>query len=207
MSSPLPPAARDAPAARRNMAPIMDVLAPRLPLTGLALEIASGTGQHVCAFAERFGNLAWQPSDPDAEARESIEAWRAESGLANIRPPLDLDVMAPRWWEGLDESPAAMLAINMVHISPWAASEGLIEGAGALLTPGAPLYLYGPYRRAGRHTSPSNAAFDDSLRARNPAWGVRDMEEIAQLGEAHGLRLEESVAMPANNLSLVFRRL
>jgi hypothetical protein len=201
-----PQAARDAPAARRNMAPIMEVLAPRLPRTGVALEVASGTGQHVCAFAEKFPGLTWQPSDPDPGARESISAWMAESGLANIRQPLNIDVMAPRWWDSLEERPAAMLAINMVHISPWAASEGLMEGAGALLAPGALLYLYGPYCKEGRHTAPSNAAFDESLRARNSDWGVRGMEEMAELGEGYGLRLEESVAMPANNFSLVFSR-
>jgi len=198
-----PDARRMAPATERNREPILAVLRNVLPASGTVLEIASGTGQHAVHFAAAFPGLAWQPSDPDSAARESIAAWTAHAGLANVRAPLDLDVCRQPW--GIDAADA-MVCINMLHISPWAAAEALFAGAGKLLKPGGVLYLYGPYRRGGAHTAPSNAAFDAQLRATDPDWGVRDMEDVVALGAAHGLRCDEPVPMPANNFSLVFRK-
>ena len=198
--------AQVAPAAARNQAPILEVLRRVLPPEGLVLEIGSGTGQHAAAFAAACPGLTWQPSDPDPMARASIAAWAEESGLANLRPPLEIDVCRPDW-PGLIAGPvAAVLSINMIHIAPWAACEGLVRGAGRLLRAGGLLYLYGPFRRDGAHTAPSNAAFDRSLRAQDPAWGVRDLEAVAACAEANGLLLSETVAMPANNLSAIFTR-
>jgi SAM-dependent methyltransferase len=204
MTDPNPPAPRQhAPAAERNREPILAVLHEVLPATGLVLEIASGTGQHVIHFAAALPQLDWQPSDPDAEARGSIAAWTAQSGLANVRAPLDLNVERTPW--GIDAA-AALLCINMVHISPWTATQALFDGASRVLGSGGVLYLYGPYRRHGSHTSPGNEAFDQQLRNRNPAWGLRDMESVVALGEAHGFACGEPVAMPANNFSLVFTK-
>jgi hypothetical protein len=194
---------RTAPHVGRNAAPIADVLRDALPTRGLVLEIASGSGEHAVHFARAFPDLDWQPSDPDPAARRSIEAWRDASGLSNLRPPIALDASAPEWPVDRAE---AILAINMVHISPWAATEGLMRGAGRLLTPGAPLYLYGAYVQAGVATAPSNLAFDASLRATNPDWGVRNLEDVAAAAEAQGLALDMVTPMPANNLSVVFRR-
>jgi SAM-dependent methyltransferase len=204
MTDPNPPAPRQhAPAAERNREPILAVLREVLPASGLVLEIASGTGQHVIHFAAALPQLDWQPSDPDAEARGSIAAWTAQSGLANVRAPLDLNVERTPW--GIDAA-AALLCINMVHISPWTATQALFDGASRVLGSGGVLYLYGPYRRHGSHTSPGNEAFDQQLRNRNPAWGLRDMESVVALGEAHGFACGEPVAMPANNFSLVFTK-
>jgi hypothetical protein len=194
---------RSAPHVARNAAPIAEVLRTVLPERGLALEIASGTGEHALHFARRFPHLLWQPSDPDPAALRSIEAWRAEAELANLLPPLALDVCEPEW--PVDRADA-VLAINMVHISPWAATEGLLGGAGRLLDQGAPLYLYGPYRQAGIPTAPSNEAFDLSLRSRDPEWGLRHVEEVAAVADANGFGLDRIVPMPANNLSVVFRK-
>lgn len=174
-----------------------------LPARGLVLEIASGTGEHALHFARTFPQLLWQPSDPEPAALRSIEAWRAEAGLFNLLPPVSLDTRAAEW--PLDAADA-ILCINMVHISPWAATAGLMRGAGRLLAPGAPLYLYGPYRQAEVETAPSNEAFDQDLKARNPEWGLRDLEEVAIEAGRHGLQLETVVPMPANNLSVIFRR-
>ncbi len=174
-----------------------------LPKRGLALEIASGTGEHALHFARNFPDLRWQPTDPDPAALRSIEAWRGEAGLSNLLPPLALDVRDAEW--PVDRADI-ILAINMVHISPWSATEGLLRGAGRRLAPGAPLYLYGPYRQAGIVTAPSNEAFDASLRSRDPEWGLRTVEEVAAAADAVGLRLDTIVPMPANNLSLVFRK-
>jgi len=194
------------PATARNRAPILAVLERVLPDRGTVLEIGSGSGEHAAWFAPRFPDLVWQPSDVDPRYHASIAAWAA--GAANVLAPLDIDVRAPDWGlEAGDTAPlAAILAINVIHIAPWAASEGLVAGAGRLLGPSGVLYLYGPFKREGRHTADSNRAFDAQLRAENPDWGVRDLEEVAALAEARGLALEEMVAMPANNLSLVFRR-
>ena len=193
-----------APPAERNQGPILEVLRRVLPAKGLVLEIASGTGQHVAHFAAALPKLDWQPSDPDPELRASIAAWIAHAGLANLRPPLALDVGAPAWPLARAE---AVLCINMIHIAPWAAAEALVAGAARLLGRGGVLYLYGPYRMGGRHTAESNAAFDADLRARNPEWGVRDLEAVAALAERSGFGAAETVAMPANNFSVVFRKL
>ncbi len=192
------------PSAERNRQPILDVLAGWLPATGLVLEIASGSGEHSVWFAERWPNLVWQPSDPDRESRRSIAAHAQATGKSTIRPPLDLDVSAEDW---PIESCDAVVCINMVHISPWPATLGLLRGAARLLPPGGLLYLYGPYKRGGEHTAPSNAQFDASLRARNPAWGVRDLETLEDEARARGLALREVVEMPANNLSLHFSKM
>jgi hypothetical protein len=192
-----------APAAARNRDPILAMLRDVLPRTGTVLEIASGSGEHILHFAQALPDLTFQPSDPSSEARQSIAAWAAESGLANLRPPLALDAAAPPWPIAAADS---MLCINMIHISPWAATEGLMRGAAALLPPGAPLYLYGPYRRAGVPTAPSNEAFDRSLRSRDPTWGLRDLEAVAALAAAAGFSGPVVTEMPANNLSVVFRR-
>jgi hypothetical protein len=192
-----------APAVARNRDPILAVLRDVLPAAGIVLEIASGTGEHAVHFAAALPHLTWQPTDPDVEARGSIAAHAAQAGLANLLAPLALDAAAPAWPVTQAD---AIVSINMIHISPWRATQGLMAGAARLLSAGAPLYLYGPYRQHGRHTAPSNAAFDESLRARNPEWGVRDLDEVAALAAAHGFALQHTVAMPANNLSVVFRR-
>ena len=194
---------RSAPHVARNAGPIAEVLRDILPPRGLVLEVASGTGEHVVHFARAFPHLLWQPGDPELAALRSIEAWRAESGLANLRPAIALDARAEAWPVARAD---AILCINMIHISPWAATAGLMRGAGRLLGAGAPLFLYGPYWRAGVATAPSNAAFDESLRARDPDWGLRDLAAVAAEAGAHGLRLERVVEMPANNISAVFRK-
>jgi hypothetical protein len=194
---------RSAPAALRNREPIAALLPDLLPGSGIVLEIASGTGEHAVHFAGRFPDLIWQPTDPDPGALASISAWRAELGLANLCEPLVLDAAAPDW--PLDRADA-ILCINMVHISPWAATLGLLAGAARLLPPGAPLILYGPYRRAEVPTAPSNEDFDRSLKARNPRWGLRNVEDVSAEAEARGLRFERLFEMPANNLILVYRK-
>jgi SAM-dependent methyltransferase len=196
-------ARRVAPATARNRAPILAVLETILPSSGSVLEVASGSGEHIVHFAAAFPALSWQPSDPDPAARASIAAWAEASGLANIRPPLPLDAAGPRW---PIEQADAILAINMIHISPWAATIGLFAQAARLLGPGAPLYLYGPYLRAGHPTAPSNLAFDADLRARDPAWGLRDLDTVSAVAEGAGFTREAIIEMPANNLSLIFRR-
>jgi SAM-dependent methyltransferase len=190
-------------AAERNREPILGVLRRVLPPTGVVLEIASGAGQHVAHFAKALPSLTWQPTDPDAAARDSIRAWIAHETLTNVRDPIPLDVTRPPWPVPQAD---AIVCINMIHIAPWTAAEGLMRGAGRVLPPGGLLYLYGPYRRGGQHTAPSNAAFDAGLRAQNPAWGVRDLEAVAALAAAQGLGEPLILEMPANNLSLVFRK-
>lgn len=198
-----PPVKRRAPAAERNREPIAEVLGAVLPKSGLVLEVASGTGEHALHFAGRFPRLVWQPTDPSLEARDSIRAWRQEAGLANLRDPLPLDAAAESWPVRRAD---AMLCINMIHISRWKATEGLMRGAGRILPAGAPLVLYGPYRRAGVPTAPSNEDFDRSLKARDPEWGLRALEAVEAEALRNGLRLERVVEMPANNLTVVFRR-
>jgi hypothetical protein len=193
---------RFAPATERNRAPIAAVLREVLPDRGLLLEIASGTGEHAACLSPLFPRLRWQPSDPDPGALASIRAWREEAGAPNLLEPLHLDASAEDWPV---EAADAILCVNMVHISPWAATEGLMRGAGRLLPASAPLILYGPYRRSGVPTAPSNEAFDESLNSRNPDWGLRELEAVEAEAARHGLRLERVVEMPANNLSLVFR--
>jgi SAM-dependent methyltransferase len=195
-----------APAAARNRDPIWAVLQPQLPQAGLVLEVASGSGEHALHFAQRAGpGLVFQPSDPDPQARASIDAWTAAAGIANIRPALALDATAAAW-------PIAhadvVLCLNMIHIAPWEAAIGLVHGAARVLSRGGLLFLYGPFKRDGQHTAPSNAAFDrDFLRARNPDWGVRDLEAVATLAAAQGFGTPDIVTMPANNLSVLLRRL
>src|SRR5882724_893855 len=191
------------PAVARNRDPILAVLRRVLPAQGTVLEIASGTGEHAAYFAAALPHITWQPTDPDAEARGSIAAHRAAAQLPNLKAPLALDACAPSWPVARAE---AVVSINMIHIAPWAAAEGLMAGAGRLLAAGGVLYLYGPFKENGEHTAPSNAAFDASLRARDPLWGVRDRDEVAALAQRNRLKLVERVAMPANNLSLVFQR-
>lgn len=196
-------ARRSAPAAQRNRDPIAEVLRDWLPPSGLVLEIASGTGEHAVHFARAFPQLEWQPSDLHPDALASIAAWRAEAALPNVRAPIVLDAAAPDWpLERAD----AVLSLNMVHISPWAAALGLIEGAARLLAPGAPLILYGPWLEQGVAAASSNLAFDADLRQRDPAWGLRTVEVFAAAA-GHAFALEERRAMPANNLMLLLRRL
>ena len=195
---------REAPAAARNRQPILDVLQPRLPAKGLVLEIASGTGEHVVHYAAARPELTFQPSDPDAGARASVDDWVRTLGLGNVRPALEIDVTRTTWPV---ERADAVLCCNMIHIAPWEAAIGLVAGAARLLPPGGLLFLYGPYRVGGRHTAPSNEAFDADLRRRNPAWGVRDLETVAELAASRGFSVPEIVEMPANNLSLLLNRL
>lgn len=193
---------RQAPAAARNVVPIGDVLADWLPGSGKVLEIASGTGEHALAFALRFPGLAWQPSDPDPQALASIEAWRSE-GPPNLHPPLHIDVRSEEW--PVDRFDA-ILCINMVHISPWAASIGLLDGARQILSTGGPLILYGPWIEAAVETAPSNLAFDQSLRARDVEWGLRRVEDFAAEAASRDLVLADRRAMPSNNIMLRFNR-
>lgn len=202
MSSPADPRLYR-PHVARNREPILDVLRRVLPAQGLVLEVASGSGEHAAYFAQHLPTLSWQPSDPDPAALASIAAHRAAVGVPNLLAPLHLDVTSAPWPV---ERADAIVCNNMIHISPWAATEGLLAGAGRVLSAEGVLYLYGPYRIDGRHTAPSNEAFDASLRAQNPLWGVRDLADVRALAGRHGLVLAETVAMPADNLSVVFRR-
>lgn len=195
---------RSAPAAIRNRVPILAVLRRHLPERGLVLEIASGTGEHAIYFAHDLGpDLIFQPSDPDASSRAIIDAWRQKAGLPNVRPAIALDATTADWPIAIAD---AILCINMVHISPWAATVGLVDGAARVLRPGGVLYLYGPYRRAGHPTAPSNDAFDADLKSRDPAWGLRHLDDVIALADRAGLDHSETVAMPANNLSVIFHR-
>lgn len=194
---------REAPAAGRNRQPILDVLRTCLPGTGLVLEVASGTGEHAVHFAMALRSLAFQPSDPDPDQRASIDDWTRTLALTNVRPALELDAAAETWPV---ERADAVVCINMIHIAPWTAAVGLMRGAARILAAGGVLFLYGPYHRGGRPTSPGNETFDRSLRQRDPAWGIRDLEEVTALADREGFALDRVVDMPANNLSLVFRR-
>lgn len=194
---------RHAPATERNREPIATVLDVELPDSGTVLEVASGTGEHIVYFAERFPRLRWQPSDPDPEALASIRAWRDSAALSNVVEPLCLDVRDDGWPV---ERVEAILCINMVHISPWAATLGLVKGAKRVLAAGSPLILYGPYLCSGAPTAPSNEAFDRSLRSRNRDWGLRSVEAVRDIAEANNLQFQRLVEMPANNLMLMFRR-
>jgi len=197
-------ARRYAPSVARNKDAIAAVLARYLPSSGLVLEIASGSGEHAVHFASTFPALVFQPTDPSEEARASIAAWRQEAALPNMRAPLALDVTAAPWPINYA---AAVTCINMIHIAPWEATLGLVAGAARIIPPGGLLFLYGPYKRAGQHTAPSNADFDASLRERDARWGVRDLETVAAEATAMGFAAPMIEAMPANNLSLIFRRL
>ncbi len=202
---PQPADKRHAPATARNRAPIAAALSDCLPATGRVLELASGTGEHAAYFARRFPAIVWQPSDPDAELCRSIAAHRDEAGCANLLAPLALNVTAAEWpAAAVEPSPEAMFCANMIHIAPWAACEGLIAGAGRYLAAGGGLMLYGPFSRGGHHTAPSNEAFDRSLRAQDPDWGVRDLDAVTALAQAAGLAAPQVRDMPANNLALWF---
>lgn len=197
---------RHAPAAERNREPILGVLRRVLPTRGTVLEIASGSGQHVAHFAAALPELTFQPTDRSDQDFASITAWCADAGLRNVRAPVVLDVTSDPWPAAIGIVDAIFNA-NMIHIAPWEACLGLLRGAGAHLAHDGVLVTYGPYRIAGQHTAPSNEAFDCDLRARDPSWGVRDLEEVAQVAERHGLVVAERVAMPANNFTIVFRPL
>ena len=194
-------ARRFSPSAARNRGPILDTLRPRLPAAGLLLEVASGTGEHCAHLAAALPSLTVQPTDPDPEALASVNAWCAT--LPNVRPALPLDAAALDWPVTAAD---AVLCINMIHIAPWEATIGLIRGAAKVLPAGGLLYLYGPFRRAGIPTAPSNDAFDQDLRMQNPAWGLRELETVTSAAAAEGFGLPEVVEMPANNLSVFFRR-
>jgi hypothetical protein len=197
---------RHMPATLRNREAILAVLRDVVPRQGLLLEIASGSGEHAAFMAPQLRPLVWQPSDYEAENLPSIDAYAADSAADNIRPAVQLDVTQPAW--PVQAGIAALLCCNMIHIAPWAAAEGLFAGAAAIMTaPGAPLVLYGPFRRHGEHTAPSNAAFDDSLKARDPRWGVRCLDsEVVPLAARNGFALDRIVEMPANNLTVIFRK-
>jgi hypothetical protein len=192
---------RSAPAALRNREPIAEVLVDWLPARGTVLELASGTGEHAAYFAERFRSLEWQPSDVHADALGSIAAWVEEARLPNLRPPVAIDASAPDW--PVDRADA-ILSINMVHISPWPAALGLLDGAARILSDG-PLILYGPWLKDDIVTAPSNLEFDANLKGRDPAWGLRRVEDFAEAAQARGFALAETRAMPANNLMLLLR--
>jgi cyclopropane fatty-acyl-phospholipid synthase-like methyltransferase len=197
-------AAYSSPATARNQGPILEVLRTRIEPDARVLEIASGAGEHAVHMARALPGVTWRPTDRDDAALASIAAWRAEAALPNILEPLLLDAAKPETWP--DEPADAIVCINMIHIAPWEATQGLMKGAGAKLKPGGRLFLYGPYREDGRFEAASNAAFDLDLKRRNPLWGVRDREAVTALAAEQGLVLEERIEMPANNLILVFRR-
>jgi SAM-dependent methyltransferase len=202
----------DAPAFHRNHQAIWSVLRQFLDGTsGDVVEAGSGTGQHVVEFARHMPEITWWPSDPNEAHLKSIAAWRAHAGLSNIRPPLRIDLTDPYWCREMHDGsgPEKLLAVfcaNVIHIAPWRVAEGLLAGAGRYLRADGRLYLYGPFKRGGEHTAPSNAAFDSSLRDGNPEWGVRDIEALQELAASAGLKLIEIAEMPANNLTLVFAR-
>jgi hypothetical protein len=192
------------PAAQRNIGPIGDVLEHWLPERGLVLELASGSGEHGLAFARRFRNLIWQPSDPDAQARASIAAWQADSeGAENYRPPVAINAADQIWPV---EAADVIMAVNMVHISPWAATLGMMAGATRILPEMGALILYGPYFEDDVVPAPSNLAFDESLKSRNEAWGIRHLDDVRQAARHEGLELVDRKEMPANNLMLLFRK-
>ncbi len=200
-----PRGALASPAVARNTGPILEVLTAHMPGRGRVLEIAAGSGEHAVAFAAALPGLDWTPSDPSPQARASIAAWAAAADLPNLRTPMALDVLDPATWP--EEPLQAVVCINMIHISPWAATEGLMALAGSRLATGGLLVLYGPYREADIPLAPSNAAFDESLKARDPAWGLRDRDDVAAAAKAEGMALTRRVPMPANNIMLLFRRI
>ena len=214
----LPDARQYAPATQRNREPILEVLLQVLPPTGTVLEVSSGTGEHAIFFAPRLYPRKWIPSDPNPVARASIAAWREQCPADNLYPPIALDARDPIWSVERDELPeplqdidfkrdpiVAIININMIHIAPWSACLGLMAGARRILSQGGILYLYGPFKQGGKHTAPSNAAFDESLRMQNPEWGVRDLDEVVAVAQAQNLFLVGTYAMPANNLSVIFQ--
>ena len=197
------------PATERNRGPIGDLLSEVLPASGAVLELASGSGEHAVCFQQRFPNLLWQASDPDPDHRASINAWIQHRGLSHVMPAaLNLDV-AERPWPLPGEIPSALKAvvcINLLHISPAKCTDAVVEESALLLPSGAPLIIYGPFMRNGANTSASNAAFDQSLRQRNPQWGPRDLNALTALAASSGFNLDAVVPMPANNLTVVLHR-
>ena len=203
MMQPRAAAPRSSPFALRNRDPILAVLRGVLPANAAVLEIASGTGEHAVHFAAALPTVTWQPTDHDHDALRTIAARRDAADLPNLLPPLELDASSPSWPVA---SVDAVVSINMIHIAPWTAAQGLMAGGERVLAPGGVLFLYGPFKENGMDTAPSNAAFDADLRQRNSAWGVRDLSDVTKLAGNHRLQLVQRVEMPANNLSLVFRR-
>ncbi len=199
-----PDARQYAPATERNREAILAVLLEVLPPTGTVLEVSSGTGEHAVFFAPRLTPRYWLPTDPNPLAIASINAWRSYTKSENLYPPIVLDACQPNWELGI-EPISAIVNINMIHIAPWEACLGLMTGAKQILPPGGILYLYGPFTRGGKHTSPSNIAFDESLREQNPHWGVRDLDKVTEAAKSQQLNLVKTVAMPANNLSVIFQ--
>jgi SAM-dependent methyltransferase len=192
-----------APATLRNRDPILDVLRRVLPDQGTVLEIASGSGEHAAYFAPKLSSLKWQPSAPNPESRASISSWALEVQAENLLEPVNLDVLVQPWPVSKAD---AIVCCNMVHISPWAVTQALMAGAGRMLGSGGILYLYGPYRIDGEHTAPSNQAFDESLKSRDAEWGIRDLADVTAEATANNIDHIETVQMPANNLSLIFRK-
>lgn len=199
-----------APATQRNREPILEVLLQVLPPTGTVLEVASGTGEHAVYFAPRLTPRRWLPTEQNPLLRASIKAWAEEYPSDNLYPPLELDASMPSWTVEKDAAPdlpiVAIVNINMIHISPWSTCLGLMAGAGRILPPGGILYLYGPFKQNGEHTAPSNADFDESLRAQDPAWGVRNLQDVIAAATRENMNLKATYQMPANNLSVVFER-
>jgi len=198
------------PSAARNREAIREVFIQHMPMEGLIVEIGSGTGEHAVEILKAAPELIWQPSDPDEASRRSVNGWARHEALSNLRPALNLDVTQAGWWREIEHAVAGptkgLISINMIHIAPFTAAEGLITGAGAKLSSGGKLFLYGPFKRNGR-TAPSNLDFDTSLKSRDLSWGVRDLDlDIVPLAERHNLELETVVEMPANNHSVVFTR-
>jgi len=191
------------PAAERNADPILRVLQRHLPERGRVLEIAAGTGQHAVHFARALPAVTWQPSDVEPSALASIRAWRASAGPPNLQPPCELDVTAAQWPMGAAD---AIVCVNLLHIAPWSVTEALMRGAARLLPAGGRLLVYGPFRVAGEHTAQSNARFDADLQARDPSWGIRDIDAVAEAAQAQGMVHLETIPMPANNRILVFER-
>ncbi|MGK7932420.1 MAG: DUF938 domain-containing protein [Microcystaceae cyanobacterium] len=196
-----------APATQRNRQPILEVLQSTLPATGNILEIASGTGEHAVFFAPFFSSRQWFPSDVNPISCQSIEAWRQHSSVENVQSSCIINVLNHQWWQEINiPNLTTIININMIHISPWQATVGLMEGASYLLPQDGILYLYGPYQQEGKHTAPSNESFDQSLQAQNPEWGVRHLEEVIELADKNQLLWQQTVKMPANNLSVIFKK-
>jgi hypothetical protein len=199
------------PSSARNKDPILDVLRHHVPEgtpgSVKVLEVASGTGEHAVHFTRGLEQVLWQPSDPDEMARASVAAWTQHEGIHRILPPVEIDARAEVWPVD-DQVPfQVIISINMIHIAPWEACLGLLSGAGRLLTTGGGvLFLYGPFKRGGIHSAPSNAAFDESLQARDPRWGVRDLDEVAKMATTHGLASGDVISMPANNFCAIFTK-